>query len=308
MERESAEAPGGEAMNPVNDGRDSLDLSVVIPAYNEEQAISEVVSKVHQVLSEGDLEYEVIVIDDGSKDQTGEKAREAGARVLSHAYNIGNGAAVKTGIRAARGEIILMMDGDGQHDPEDIPSMLEKMDTYDMVVGSRTKDSDTDVHRDFGNIFYNLFASYICNRKIKDLTSGFRAFRADIGREFLHLLPNTFSYPTTITLAVARSGYPFVYHPIQVSRRKGQSKINLVRDGLRFFLIIFKVATLFSPLKVFIPASLGLFLLGFGYGLYKVLVLGTRYGPTSAMLMTMAGLVFLIGLVSEQLTQLRYER
>jgi glycosyltransferase involved in cell wall biosynthesis len=289
-----------------NEHRETLDLSVVIPAYHEEQVIFDVVSGVHEVLSEEDLSYEVIVVDDGSEDRTGEEAEKARAKVLTHAYNIGNGAAVKTGIRAAKGKIILMMDGDGQHNPGDIPGMLEKMDTFDMVVGSLTKDSDTDVHRDFGNIFYNLLASYICNRKIKDLTSGFRAFKADIGREFLHLLPNTFSYPTTITLAVARSGYPFTYYPIQVVKRKGQSKINIIRDGLRFFLIIFKVATLFSPLKVFIPASLGLFSLGFGYGLYKVLVLDTRYGPTSAMLMTMSGLVFLIGLVSEQLTQLRF--
>ena len=291
-----------------NEHREALDLSVVIPAYHEEQVIFDVVSGVQSVLADQGLDYEVIVVDDGSGDRTAQEAGRAGAHVISHAYNIGNGAAVKTGIRAARGEIIIMMDGDGQHNPEDIPGMLEMMDTYDMVVGSRTKGSDTDVHRDLGNGIYNFLATYICNRKIKDLTSGFRAFKAEIGREFLHLLPNTFSYPTTITLAVARSGYPFAYYPIQVARRKGQSKINLVRDGLRFFLIIFKVATLFSPLKVFIPASLGLFSLGFGYGLYKVLVLGTRYGPTSALLMTMSGLVFLIGLVSEQLTQLRYEK
>lgn len=295
-------------MNPENEGKAGLDLSVVIPAYNEEQAISGVVSKVHQVLSDQDLAYEVIVVDDGSEDHTGEMAREAGARVLNHAYNIGNGAAVKTGIRAAQGAILVLMDGDGQHDPGEIRTLLDKMEKYDLVIGARTPDSETDFHRDFGNQIYNLFASYICNRRIEDLTSGFRVVRAEIAREFLPLLPNTFSYPTTMTLAAARSGYQYTFHPIKVKRRKGKSKISLIEDGTRFFLIIFKISTIFTPLKVFIPASFGLFFLGLGYGLYKVLFLGTRYGPTSAMLMTISGVVFLIGLVSEQISQLRFEK
>jgi glycosyltransferase involved in cell wall biosynthesis len=287
---------------------EKVEITVIIPVYNEEEAIGKVVSGVHRVLSDEDISYEILVVDDGSSDQTKIKAEEAGANVITHAYNIGNGAAVKTGIRAAKGEVLVLMDGDGQHDPQDIPQLLHKMGDHVMVVGARSRGSDTDIHRDFGNRIYNWLASYVCNRKIEDLTSGFRAVKADIARGFLHLMPNTFSYPSTLTLAVARSGYPFLYHPIHVSRRKGRSKINLIRDGLRFFLIIFKVTTLFSPLKIFIPASMGLFLLGFGYGLYKVLVLDMRYGPTSALLMTMSGLVFLIGLVSEQLTQLRYEK
>lgn len=283
-------------------------LTVIIPAYEEEAIIAAVVSGVHQVLDSNDLKYEIVVVDDGSKDATGKEADKAGAKVIRHPYNIGNGAAVKTGIRAASGEVLVLMDGDGQHDPGEIPDLLERMDMYQMVVGARTMGRNTDFHRDIGNRIYNWLASYVCGRRIPDLTSGFRVIRSEVAREFLRLLPNTFSYPSTITLAIARSGYPFTYHPITIAKRKGISKIKLIRDGLRFLLIIFKVSTLFSPLKIFIPAGLGLFLLGFGYGLYKVIFLNTRYGPTSALLMTMAGLVFLIGLVSEQLTQLRYQK
>jgi glycosyltransferase involved in cell wall biosynthesis len=285
-----------------------MDVSVVIPAYQEENIIGKVVGEVKEVLEELGKTHEVIVVDDGSSDQTPTAAEQAGAAVISHPYNIGNGAAVKTGIRAAQGASIVMMDGDGQHDAAYIPALLDGLETYDMVVGARNADSETSVHRDIGNGVYNWLASYVCDRQIDDLTSGYRALRATIAKKFVYLLPNTFSYPTTITMAVARSGYSFSYYPIRVRRRVGKSKIKLLRDGARFLLILFKIATLFSPLKIFIPVSLLVFGVGFGYGLYKVLVLGTRYGPTSAMLMTMAGLVFLIGLVSEQVTQLRFER
>jgi glycosyltransferase involved in cell wall biosynthesis len=285
-----------------------FDVSVIIPVFNEEKSISGVVSKIQRILEKENLSYETIVVNDGSQDNTNQQATAGGARVIDHAYNIGNGASIKTGIRSAQGKQLVFMDGDGQHDPNEIPHLLEKLETYDMVVGARSRRSETALHRDFANWIYNLFASYVCNRKILDLTSGYRAIKTSIAREFLHLLPNTFSYPTTLTLAVSRSGYTFTYHPIIVSKRQGKSKIKLFQDGLRFLVIIFKVTTLFSPLKIFIPTSLSLFLLGFGYGLYKVVVLNSRYGPTSALLMTIAGVVFLIGLISEQLTQLRYEK
>jgi glycosyltransferase involved in cell wall biosynthesis len=285
-----------------------LTFSLVIPAYNEADTIASVISRAHQVMKKLERAYEIIVVDDGSQDATAERAHYACARVISHPYNIGNGAAVKTGIRNARGEVLVMLDGDGQHAPEDIPRLLKKLGPYDMVVGARTHESDTSLHRDVANRIYNWFATYVCGRKIEDLTSGFRAVKADIARGFVYLLPNTFSYPTTITLATVRSGYSLAYVPIKTVRRVGSSKIKLLRDGSRFFLIILKVATLFSPLKVFVPVSIFMFLLGFGYGLFKVIVLGARYGPTSAMLMTMSVLVFLVGLVSEQVTQLRFDR
>jgi glycosyltransferase involved in cell wall biosynthesis len=283
-------------------------FSLIIPAYNEAEAIASVIKRAHSVMENLGRAYEIIVVDDGSQDATAERAHYVGARVISHPYNVGNGAAVKTGIRNARGEVLVMLDGDGQHAPEDIPRLLEKLGPYDMVVGARTPASETHVHRDVANSIFNWFATYVCGRKIEDLTSGFRAVKADIARGFVYLLPNTFSYPTTITLATVRSGYSLAYVPIKAAQRVGRSKIKLLRDGSRFLLIILKIATLFSPLKVFVPASVLMFLLGFGYGLFKVVVLKARYGPTSAMLMTMAVLIFMVGLVSEQVAQLRFER
>ncbi len=283
-------------------------VSVVIPAYNEKEGIATVVTNIRQVMANQNLSYEIIVVDDGSHDATAESARQAGARVISHPYNIGNGAAVKTGIRNARGKALVILDADGQHNPGDIPRLLEKLETYDMAVGARTQDSETSLHRDAANKIYNLFASYICRMKIEDLTSGFRAIRASIARRFVYLLPNTFSYPTTITLAIVRSGHSLTYVPIRTAKRKGRSKVKLLRDGTRFFLIIVKIATLFSPLRIFIPVSAAMFLTGFIWGLVKIFFLGGRYGPTSAMLMTMAVVVFMVGLVSEQVAQLRFDR
>ena len=285
-----------------------VDISVVVPAYHEEAVIGTVVARLQSALDALGRTYEIIVVDDGSKDETAQCARQAGAKVISHPYNIGNGAAVKTGIRNARGRVLVMLDGDGQHAPEDISRLLDDLGAYDMVVGARTGASDTAVHRDVANRVYNWLATYGCGRRIEDLTSGFRAIRTDIVRGYVYLLPNTFSYPTTITLAIVRSGHSLKYVPITVARRVGRSKIHLLRDGSRFLLIILKIATFFSPLKVFVPASILVFLLGFGYGLFKVIALGARYGPTSAMLMTVSGLVFLVGLVSEQVAQLRFDR
>ena len=283
-------------------------LSIIIPAYNEEKVIGQVVNQIQAVINELGFKYEVLVVDDGSGDGTANLAREAGARVIQHPENIGNGAAIKTGIRKAKGNVIVMLDSDGQHPPEDIPRLLEKLGPYDMVVGARTKTSDTDLRRDFGNKIYNALASYVCGRKIEDLTSGFRAIKADVAKKFVYLLPNKFSYPTTITLAVLRSGLSLAYVPIEGKRRIGKSKIKLVRDGMRFLMIILRVSTYYSPLKIFIPVSIIMFLTGFGYGLYKVIFLNTRYGPTSAMLMTISVVIFMVGLVSEQVSQLRYIR
>jgi len=283
-----------------------LDLSLIIPAYNEEKIIAEVIKEINSILASQDLSYEILVVDDGSDDRTAEEAASAGARVISHPDNIGNGASIKTGIRNARGKLLLMMDADGQHPPEMIPVMLEEIGKYDMVVGARKKGSDTDFHRDLGNLVYNALASYVTGRKIEDLTSGFRMIRSEIARKFIYLLPNTFSYPSTITLAVLRSGGSLRYVPIESKRRVGKSKIKIIQDGMRFLTIILRVTAYYSPLKIFIPVSILMFLTGFGYGLIKVLFLNTRYGPTSAMLMTVSVVIFLVGLVSEQIAQLMY--
>jgi glycosyltransferase involved in cell wall biosynthesis len=283
-------------------------VSVVIPAMNEVQVIGSVVQGVHKVMDGYGVDYEVLVVDDGSADGTGQAAREAGARVLRHAYNMGNGAAIKTGIRRASGEILVMMDGDGQHNPQDIPRLLAGMEDHAMVVGARTRDSQTQWDRDVANAVYNSLASYICDRRIPDLTSGFRAIHTALARRFVYLLPNTFSYPTTLTLATVRAGHCIDYVPIKVAYRVGRSKIRPVRDGARFLVIVFRIATLFSPLKIFLPVSLALVVLGIGWYLYTFFFISRRF-PSAAVVMILSGVfVFLMGLISEQIAQLRFDR
>ena len=288
-------------------------LSIVLPMYNEAGAVQDLLRALLKVVDEqlSHLTVELIIVDDGSSDASAENARQINdprLRVHQHPYNIGNGAAVKTGIRLAQGKNILLMDADGQHKPSDVPRLLEHIDQYDLVVGARTGMSETAVHRDLANATYNWLATYVCGYKIQDLTSGFRVIKADIAKRLIPLLPNTFSYPTTMTLAIVRSGYSLKYIPIVAKERVGKSKIKLLRDGSRFLLIILKIATLFSPLKIFLPVSILMFLTGLGYGLFKIVALDLNYGPTSAMLMTVSIVIFMVGLVSEQITQLRYDQ
>ncbi len=278
-------------------------VSVVMPAYNEAEVIGTTVARVLDLYPQ----FEVLVVDDGSTDQTKDAAAGAGARVVSHPYNIGNGAAVKTGLREARGEWILLMDADGQHKPEDIAGLLAEKENFDMVVGARTKKSDTSLHRDFANFLYNSFASYITKFPVADLTSGFRLMKAAVARQYIYLLPNTFSYPSTLTMAYLRSGRSVKYIPITTRARVGKSKIKLLEDGARFFLIITKVATLFSPLRIFLPISLCFFLSGFLYYAYTYFLWG-RLTNGVLLLFSFAIIIFLIGLVSEQITQMRYDR
>ncbi len=278
-------------------------VSVIMPAYNEESIIGETVARVLELYPD----FEVLVVDDGSTDQTKNVAAEAGARVISHPYNIGNGAAVKTGLREARGEWLLLMDADGQHKPEDIAGLLAEKERFDMVVGARTKNSDTSWHRDFANFLYNGFASYITKFPVKDLTSGFRLMKASVVRQYIYLLPNTFSYPSTLTLAYLRSGRSVKYVPIATKVRVGKSKIKLLEDGSRFFLIITKVATLFSPLRIFLPVSLFFFFSALLYYAYTYFLSG-RLTNGVVLLFSFSIMTFLIGLVSEQITQMRYDK
>lgn len=285
-------------------------ISVIIPALNEGLVIGNVVKQIQAVVNQLDGNHEIIVIDDGSADDTAEQARKAGAVVIQHPYNIGNGASVKSGIRRARGSILVTIDGDGQHDPNDIPKLVERIGSYDMVVGSRNRESDTAAHRDVANRVFNSLASYVSERKIEDLTSGFRAVKTHIARQFVYLLPNKFSYPTTITLSVVRAGYSLGYESIKFAGRdkKTKSKIKPLQDGFRFLMIILKIAVFYAPLKIFVPLSLIIFLLGVSYGLMRIFVLHAPYGQTSALLMSTAVLTFLVGLVSEQIAQLRFDR
>lgn len=279
-------------------------ISVVIPAFREATVIGTVIQGVKTVLGVG---TEIIVVDDGSGDGTGEEAKKAGARVLTHPYNIGNGAAVKTGIRAATGDVIVLMDGDGQHKPEDIPSLLEALKIYDMVIGARTGASETALHRDIANQTYNAFASYLTKQTILDLTSGFRAVRAKIAKRFVYLLPNTFSYPTTLTLSMIRSGHSVHFVPIVVRKRVGKSKIKLLKDGTRFFLIMLRIATLYSPFRVFLPVSASFILMGLLNYAYTFFT-EHRFTNMSAMLFMNGVLIFMLSLVAEQISQMRLDR
>ncbi|HNB34831.1 MAG TPA: glycosyltransferase family 2 protein [Anaerolineales bacterium] len=285
-------------------------ISVIIPAFNEGAGIGGLIERIRVVLQSLDEYHEIIIIDDGSSDSTAENAKQAGARVITHPYNIGNGAAVKTGIRHAKGSILVTMDADGQHNPEDIPRLVNRIGAYDMVVGSRNSDSDTAAHRDMANLVFNSLASYVSGRKIEDLTSGFRAVKARIARQFLYLFPNKFSYPSTITLSVVRAGYSLGYESIRFPKRNKntKSKIKPLQDGFRFLMIILRIAVFYAPLKVFVPLSFIIFLLGVAYGLLRIFLLSAPYGQTSALLMSTAALTFLVGLVSEQIAQLRFDR
>ena len=277
--------------------------TILLPAYNEAGVIGETIRAIRALHPD----FEILVVDDGSTDNTMREAMEAGANVWPHPYNMGNGAAIKSGLRCARGEWVLMMDADGQHKPEDIARLLEHKDRYDMVVGARTRQSETSAHRDLANWVYNRFASYVTRFKVEDLTSGFRLVRLSVARQFIYLLPNTFSYPSTLTLGYLRSGRTAKYIPIQTKARVGKSKIKLLKDGARFFLIITKIASLFSPFRVFLPISLGFFVTGLCYYAYTFLTQG-RFTNMSALLFNSSIIIFMIGLVAEQISQMRYDR
>ena len=269
---------------------------------NEELAIGDVVDRLRSAASW----HEVIVVDDGSVDATAQRAHAAGARVITHPYNKGNGAAVKTGIRHATGEFILIVDADGQHPPDDAVRLASRLGDYDLVVGARSAASQATRSRRGGNAALNWLASYLTGRPIPDLTSGFRGARREYLREFLHLLPNGFSTPTTTTLAFIRAGYNVTFEPIRARPRVGRSKIRFARDGAKFFLILLKVITIFSPLRIFVPLSACTFVLGVLYGAYTALAHG-RIPNGAVILILFAVVVFLVGLISEQISSLRVD-
>jgi glycosyltransferase involved in cell wall biosynthesis len=276
-------------------------ISVVIPAYNEEESIDEVVRQCRATLGK---DVELLVIDDGSTDATRERAEVAGATVISHPYNKGNGAAVKTGIWRAKGDIIVLLDGDGQHRPSDIPHLIKHLERYEMVVGARTDSSEVQWHRRWANGFYNLLATYIVGQPVKDLTSGFRAIKTPLAKRFAYLLPNGFSYPTTITLALFRAGHSIYYEPIVVSARRGSSKIRLLRDGLGFLLTMARIGTLFAPMKIFLPPALTAVALGIWHGAYMIIV-HHHFSNMPVLLILSGVLLFMLGLISEQIALLR---
>ena len=280
-----------------------MNVTILLPAYNEEESIGQTIIKIKELYPD----FEILVVDDGSTDKTRQEAINAGARIWSHPYNIGNGAAIKTGLRYASGDWIVMMDADGQHDPADIAKLLEHKDKYDMVVGARSKASKTSMHRDLANFLYNWLASYVTKFKVEDLTSGFRLIKNSTVRKYIYLLPNTFSYPSTLTLAYLRSGLSVKYVSIKTKARKGKSKIKIFQDGIRFFLIITKIATLFSPFRIFLPVSLLFFMTGLLYYLFTYITV-SRFTNMSALLFSSAIIIFMMSLVSEQICQMRFDK
>jgi len=280
-----------------------MSTSVILPARNESAGLAKLLKSLVAEMPDA----EIIVVNDGSSDDTAKVCESHGVRVITHAYSMGNGAAIKTGLRNASGDIVVCMDADGQHDPADIRTLLSKLsEGYDMVVGARGMASQASVGRGLANAFYNRLASWMVNQRVHDLTSGFRAARTRKFREFLYLLPNGFSYPTTVTMAFFRAGYQVAYIPIVASKRLGKSHLRPVRDGIRFLLIIFKIGSLYSPLKLFAPLSVGFFATALSYYVYTFLTEG-RFTNMSALLFTTSVIIFLIGLVSEQITTLLYK-
>jgi len=282
-----------------------MSLSIILPAKNEADGLRKTLPALRAAFPEA----EIIVVDDGSTDATAAVAQSLGVSVHSSPYSMGNGAAIKRGARAATGEVLVFMDADGQHDPAGIQGLLDRLEQgFDMVVGSRNASGQASVGRGLANRLYNRLASWMTGHKVMDLTSGFRAVRAAKFLEFAHLLPNGFSYPTTITMAFFRSAYPVAYVPVAVAKRNGTSShIRPVKDGVRFLLIIFKIATLYSPLKLFVPASAAFFGIGLGYYAYTYATAG-RFTNMSALLLSASVIIFLIGLISEQITSLTYRR
>ena len=285
-------------------GKALSSLSIVLPAKNEAGGLRRTLPALRQQVPGA----QIIVVDDGSTDDTAAVAAEHGATVLVSPYSMGNGAAIKRGARAATGDVIVFMDADGQHDPACIPQLLARLaQGYDMVVGARDWSGQAGVSRGAANAFYNWLATRMTGAQVKDLTSGFRVVRADKFREFLHLLPNGFSYPTTSTMAFFRSAYAVAYEPIPVAKRIGKSHIRPLRDGVRFLLIIFKIATLYSPLKLFAPVAGVFFLTALSYYAFTFITAG-RLTNMSTLLFSASVIIFLIGLISEQITALNYRR
>jgi glycosyltransferase involved in cell wall biosynthesis len=281
---------------------DPSTTSVIVPAFHEAEGIADVVSA---LVTAGPW-HEIIVVDDGSRDDTGGRARAAGATVLRHPYNKGNGAAVKTGLRHATGVHVLIVDGDGQHSPSDARRLVERLGDFDLVIGARAAATQATIGRRAGNAALNGLATYLTGRRIPDLTSGFRAAKHTVLVEFLHLIPNGFSTPTTTTLACIKAGYSVEFVPIEAGRRQGSSKIKFARDGAKFFMIIVKIVTFFSPLRVFLPVSIVCFSVG---ALYAAWTIATQSHLTnsSVLLIVVSVVIFLMGLVSEQIAALRFE-
>jgi glycosyltransferase involved in cell wall biosynthesis len=283
---------------------------VVLPVFNEADTITSLVRSLVAAMKQTGIVWEVVMVDDGSDDRTIDslkaliKAHPEQVRVVRHPHNRGNGAALRSGIRVARGEVVITMDADGQHDPSDIPSLLRHMPPNDLVIGERKSSYAGPWQRKFANRFYNLFASYLSQREVRDLTSGFRAMRREAVLHFLPLFPEGFSAPTTTTLSFLKAGYNVAFVPVDVGPRAGgESKIRPWRDGVRFISLILRMIMLYDPLRIFLPIGAGMFALGvlaWAAGIWNAERL---VFPNSAIfLFSSALMTWLLGLVSEQVS------
>ena len=280
-----------------------MKISIIIPAYNEAQNLRFLLPEIKKISLTSDNPLEIIVVDDGSEDDTEKVARDEGAHVLKHPYNMGNGAAIKTGLRNATGDVCVFIDADLQHPPQEIYKLIEPLGEYEMVIGVR-RSSAQKLHRRIANRFFNMLASYVTGRKILDLTSGFRAIKTETAKKFIPLLPNGFSYPTTLTLAFLKTGRGVKFLPVDSNpRNTGRSKISLLQDGIRFVLIIAKIATIYSPFRVFLPISFFFFITGLLYYIYTFSAFH-RFTNMSLLLFTTSVLIFMLSLIAEQIAQL----
>lgn len=278
-------------------------LSIILPAKNEGANLAQHLKAIRALYPKAEL----IVVNDGSTDDTALVASNNGALVVDHPYSMGNGAAIKSGARKASGKYLLFMDADGQHQPSDIPKLLETLEQgYKMVIGARNPSSHASASRRAMNFIYNKIASLMTGFSIKDLTSGFRVVEARYFRQFLYLLPNGFSYPTTITMAFLRSGLPIKFIWIEARQREGKSNIRPLQDGIRFLIIIMKVGALFSPMRLFLPISAVIFTTGIGYYAFTYIT-QNRFTNMSAVLFLASLLIFLIGIIGEQISSLHYQ-
>lgn len=277
----------------------TTDCTIIIPAYNEEEGLGSVIDGLKKLPEK----YEIIIVDDGSTDNTYKVASEASIKVIRHPYNEGYGAALKTGIRNAKADIVLLMDADGQHKPQDIAKLLKYIEAYDMVVGSRTKNSDVSALRRPGKMILALLANYLAGMNIPDLNSGFRAIKRDMAMDFMHILPNGFSFTTTITLAALTSGYSVKYVPIDAPRRVGTSKIKPFKDGTKFVMLIIRTIALFNPMKIVLPVSVGLFIIGTLYAIWGIIYYFKI--PNGALISIISSLIiFFFGIISDQISTL----
>jgi glycosyltransferase involved in cell wall biosynthesis len=278
-------------------------VSIVVPAFNEEDVIGSVLQSLIEECAQDD--FEIIVVDDGSTDGTYEIAKSSGVRVIRHPYNKGYGAALKTGARAAKSDLVMIMDSDGQHNPKEISSLLEHSADYDMVVGARRRDSQFPLARRPGKKLMASVANYLARKEIPDLNSGFRVIKKRRLMEFMHILPNSFSFSTTITLAMLKAGYDVKYVPIKSLKREGRkSNVSFLRDGGSAILLIVRTIVLFDPLRVFAPVSAVLFLVGLVFGIYGA-VIYRRMPSTSVIILLGSLLIFFFGVLADQVSALR---